>query len=172
MARDPYRGALTVYRIVRAGYPVFDGSGAARWGGRWTSPGRAVIHAAQTYALAVLENLVHFNASELPPNLVVTQIDIPARVSREIVRRSDVPGFDSDNTYDACREIGDRWHQTASSALLIVPSRLSPHECNVLSRPGHKETGKLKVGDSMPARIDERLKDLLGKPRRSRTRRH
>ena len=81
-----YQGALTAYRIVRAGYPVFDGSGAARWGGRWTGKGRAVIHAAESYALAVLENLVHFNASELPPHLVVCEIHIPENVSRQIVR--------------------------------------------------------------------------------------
>ena len=67
MPEETYVGALIAYRIVRAGYSVFDGSGAARWGGRWTSPGRSVIHAAETYALAILENLVHFNASELPP---------------------------------------------------------------------------------------------------------
>ena len=86
MAKGPYSGALIAYRIVRAGYPLFDGSGAARWGGRWTSPGKAVIHAAESYALAVLENLVHFNASELPPHLIVSRIQIPKRVSRACIR--------------------------------------------------------------------------------------
>ena len=65
MSDKSYQGALTAYRIVRDGYPVFDGSGAARWGGRWTGKGRAVIHTAESYALAVLESLVHFNASAL-----------------------------------------------------------------------------------------------------------
>ena len=88
MSDKSYQGALTAYRIVRAGYPVFDGSGAARWGGRWTGKGRAVIHAAESYALAVLENLVHFNASELPPHLVVCEIHIPEHVSRQIIRRN------------------------------------------------------------------------------------
>ena len=124
MSDADHAGALTAIRIVRAGYPVFDGTGAARWGGRWTSPGKAAIHEAESYALAVLENLVHFNASELPPSLVITQIEIPARVSREIIRRSDIADFDSAATYESCRAIGDRWHQDGKSALLIVPARL------------------------------------------------
>jgi RES domain-containing protein len=166
MSDKPYQGALTAYRIVRAGYPVFDGSGAARWGGRWTGKGRAVIHAAESYALAVLENLVHFNASELPPHLVVCEIHIPEHVSRQIVRRSAVPDFDLDDSYAACRALGDRWHEEAKTALLIVPSRLSPYECNLLIHPLHKDISSMRVGEPLPARLDERLKGLLGKRRK------
>jgi RES domain-containing protein len=158
-----YQGALTAYRIVRAGYPVFDGSGAARWGGRWTGKGRAVIHAAESYALAVLENLVHFNASELPPHLVVCEIQIGENVSRQIVSRSAVPDFDLDASYEACRALGDRWHEEAKTALLIVPSRLSPFECNLLIHPRHPDVSSMRVGDPLPARLDERLKVLLGR---------
>ena len=168
MSDKSYEGALSAYRIVRAGYPVFDGSGAARWGGRWTGKGRAVIHAAESYALAVLENLVHFNASELPPHLVVCEMHIPESISRQIVRRSDVPDFDSASSYQSCRTLGDRWHKEARTALLIVPSRLSPFECNILIHPLHSDTARLRIGDPLPARLDERLKSLLEKPRSAR----
>ena len=171
MPEETYVGALIAYRIVRAGYLVFDGSGAARWGGRWTSPGRSVIHAAETYALAILENLVHFNASELPPNLVVSRIEIPKRVSRQVISRAEVPEFESSNTYDACREIGDRWFDAARTALLIVPSRLSPFECNFVIHSQHQDIAKLRVSAPQPARVDERLKLLLAKRPRARTRR-
>ncbi len=169
MAAQSYAGPLVAYRIVRAGYAVFDGSGAARWGGRWTSPGRAVIHAAESYALAVLENLVHFNASELPPHLTVSRIEIPGRVSRAVVARADIADFDTARTYESCRAIGDRWHESVSSAVLIVPSRLSPFECNLLIHPAHKDTVRVRVGDALPARLDERLKSLLAKPRRRKS---
>ena len=167
MIEKTHLGALSAYRIVRAGYAVFDGNGAARWGGRWTSKGRAVIHTAESYALAVLESLVHFNASELPPHLVVSRIDIPAGVSREIIRREDVADFDSATTYDTCRSVGDRWHEEARSALLIVPSRLSPYEGNILIHPLHTDVAQLHVGKPMPARLDERLQELLGRAKRS-----
>ncbi len=163
MSEKTYQGALTAYRIVRAGYPVFDGSGAARWGGRWTGQGRAVIHAAESYALAVLENLVHFNSSELPPRMVVSEIQIPESVSRQIIRRSALPDFDADNTYEACRALGDRWHEEAKTALLIVPSRLSPFECNILIHPRHSDLLTIRIGDARPARLDERLEDLLAR---------
>jgi RES domain-containing protein len=166
MSDKSYQGALTAYRIVRAGYRVFDGSGAARWGGRWTAKGRAVIHTAESYALAVLENLVHFNASELPPHLVVCEIDIPEDVSRQIVRRDAVPDFDVAASYAACREIGDRWHEEGKCALLIVPSRLSPYECNILIHPEHEDVRRVGVGEPVPAGLDERLKVLLGKRRK------
>jgi RES domain-containing protein len=161
-----YQGPLTAYRIVRAGYPMFDGSGAARWGGRWTGKGRAVIHAAESYALAVLENLVHFNASELPPHLVVCEIHIPESVSRQVVRRGEVPDFDRDGSYEACRTLGNRWHEEGRTALLIVPSRLSPYECNVLIHPEHEQVATLEVSAPLPARLDERLQGLLGKRRK------
>jgi RES domain-containing protein len=167
MARDSYAGPLTVYRIVRAGYPIFDGGGAARWGGRWTSRGRAVIHAAESYALAILENLVHFNASELPPRLVVSRIEIPKRVSRQIIARDEIPDFDT-ASYETCRAIGDRWHAQAKTAVLIVPSRLSPFESNALIHPAHRDTAKVRVGEPLPARLDERLRLLLAKPGRVR----
>ena len=41
------------------------------------SPGRWVVHAAETYSLAVLENLVHWQSSTLPPSLVCVEVDIP-----------------------------------------------------------------------------------------------
>ncbi len=168
MSEKTYQGALTAYRIVRAGYPVFDGSGAARWGGRWTGQGRAVIHAAESYALAVLENLVHFNASELPPRMVVSEIQIPGSVSRQIIRRNALPDFDTADTYQACRALGERWYEEAKTALLIVPSRLSPFECNILIHPGHSDLSTIRVGDARPARLDERLEDLLGRRQKNK----
>ena len=39
------------YRIVSSRYPPFDGAGAYRWGSRWVSPGRQVVHAAKPMRL-------------------------------------------------------------------------------------------------------------------------
>lgn len=170
MAEGRDTGILVGYRIVRAGCPVFDGSGAARWGARWTSPGRAVIHAAEAYALAVLESLVHFNAGELPPNLVVSRLEIPRRVSRRVIERAQVPAFDTAADYAACRAIGDRWHAEAKTAVLVVPSRLSPHERNLLIHPGHPDAAQIRVGEPVPARLDGRLVALLAERRAPRGR--
>jgi RES domain-containing protein len=79
-----------------------------------------------------------------------------------------LPSFDVDDSYEACRAIGNRWHENAKTALLIVPSRLSPFECNVLLHPEHEDVGRVGVGEPLPARLDERLKSLLGKRRKTR----
>jgi RES domain-containing protein len=51
--------ARSVYRVCRARYARLDGEGARLVGGRWNSPGSAVVYMAERVALAVLENLVH-----------------------------------------------------------------------------------------------------------------
>src|SRR5258708_3685634 len=115
-----FEGAFNAYRIVRAGLPAFAGGGAHRWGGRWTSPGRSVIHAAESYSLAILENLLHFNLGELPPHLVVVRLEIPAEVSRQILEAGQLPGWDGPVPNPVSRARGDRWYDEQRSAVLIV----------------------------------------------------
>src|SRR5690606_41360769 len=96
-------------RIVSRRYPPFDGAGAHRWGSRWISPGRRVVHAAETFSLAVLENLVHWQASALPPDLCCVEVSIPAELAQEEVTVTEVPGFDAED-YAASRAVGDEWY--------------------------------------------------------------
>ena len=164
-----FDAGFTAYRIVRAGLPVFDGAGAFRWGGRWTSPGRYVIHAAESYALALLENLVHFNLAEIPPHLSAMPLCIPNNVTREVLSASDLPGWDAPSPYSASRRYGDRWYAEQRTAVLVVPSVLSPFECNILIHQEHPEAHRIEVGDAVPAALDERLRALLGKSRARRS---
>ena len=54
-----FRRAFQAYRIADRRHPLFDGTGAMLFGGRWNSPGRRVICASASYACAMLEVLVH-----------------------------------------------------------------------------------------------------------------
>ena len=154
-------GKLLAYRIARRGYPAFDGSGAARCRGRWTRAGRAVIHAAETYSLAVLENLVHFNLGELPPRLVVVQIRIPPEVSREVLAAADLPGWDGRQPNAISQDFGDRWYDERRTCVLLVPSRLSPFERNVLIHADHPDRAAITVAGPQPAHLDERRQRRL-----------
>ena len=89
MASPPERSRLAV-RIVSSRYPPFDGTGTFRWGSRWISPGCWVVHASESYALAVLENLVHWQTSVLPPNLSCVEIKTPWDVAQGEVTAVDV----------------------------------------------------------------------------------
>ena len=55
------------YRISGGLHRVFDGEGARRYGGRWNSPGQAVIYAGLSYAISMLERLIHLNDLTPPP---------------------------------------------------------------------------------------------------------
>ena len=156
MVSPPDR-ATRVYRIVSPRYPPFDGTGTHRWGSRWVRPGQYVVHTAESYALAVLENLVHWQTSAVPKGLVCVAADIPDDIEQEELDREDLPKADADD-YAAFREIGDEWYQRGETAVLWVPSIVSPVEANVLVNQTHADFARLTVHMSAPARIDPRLK--------------
>ncbi|MDE0449536.1 MAG: RES family NAD+ phosphorylase [Spirochaetaceae bacterium] len=144
------------YRIVSSRYPPFDGAGAYRWGSRWVSPGRQVVHAAESYALAVLENLVHWQSGTLPRNLVCVRVAIPDDVAQE--RADDVDAaLLRANDHRATRRIGDDWYDRGDTAVLWVPSVVSPYEFNVLCNQLHVDFSRIVVGEPTPARVDARL---------------
>ncbi|MEM6483882.1 MAG: RES domain-containing protein [Pseudomonadota bacterium] len=153
---SPPDNASRVYRIVSKRYPPFDGSGAYRFGSRWVSPGRQVVHTAESYALAVLENLVHWRTSSPPKGLVYVAADIPDELEQEELPRRSMPRSDS-NDYARYRAIGDEWFDRGESVALWVPSVISPHEHNVLINQNHPDFAKLKVRKAAPAQIDPRL---------------
>lgn len=156
MVSRPDTSFTRAYRIVSSKYPPFDGLGTYRYGSRWISPGRWVVHAAETYALAVLENLVHWQTRALPSTLVTVAVDIPDVVRQEKLNYSDLPGAEM-NDYTRFRAIGDDWYDRGESAVLSVPSIVSPVESNLLFNQEHSEFSMIIVHDPSPAHIDPRL---------------
>jgi RES domain-containing protein len=59
-------------------------------GGRWNWVGRRVIYAAETYAGALSEVLVHANLGVAPKTQVVVEIDIPDGASSPWLHASTV----------------------------------------------------------------------------------
>ena len=150
-----------VYRIVSPAYPPFDGSGTHRWGSRWISSGQYVVHTAESYALAVLENLMHWQTSAIPKGLLFVAADIPDDMEQEEVDRADLPK-DKPGNYAPFREIGDEWYQRAETAVLWVPSLVSPVESNILINQEHEDFARVPVQKPVAARIDPRPKPQNG----------
>src|SRR5258708_36401647 len=98
-----FDAGFTAYRIVHAGLPVFDGTGAFRWGGRWTSPGRYLIHAAESYALALVLSMVHINLAEIPPHASAVLVHMHANLPREVFKAAILAGRDAPSTDSVCR---------------------------------------------------------------------
>jgi RES domain-containing protein len=148
---------VIAYRIADGRFPVFDGTGAMLHGARWNSPGFPVIYAAETFAGAVLEVLVHTSLGRVPRHTYkVVRIEIPNELT-ESLKAGDVPGW-RDADLQATRAFGDEWLRKNRSAVLLVPGAATGgREHNVLINPRHPEFARIVAGPSEPMMWDARL---------------
>jgi RES domain-containing protein len=130
-------------------------------GARWNSPGRRIIYAAETYAGALLEVLVHASGS-VPKGQGFIEIEIPADVSVEEIERDEVPRWDSPSG-ETARAFGDRWYDERRTAVLIVPSVVTIMERNVLIHQEHPDFARMRASEPAPVRWDERLQSSIGR---------
>jgi RES domain-containing protein len=124
-------------------------------GARWNSPGRRVIYAAETYAGALLEILVHASGS-VPQGQGYIEIQIPVALSIENVTPADVPHWDS-RSFEAAQAFGDRWYDDRRTPVLIVPSVVTLVERNVLINQEHPAFSGIRASKPMPVHWDVRL---------------
>jgi len=150
---------VTAWRIAKRKHAraAFTGEGARLFGGRWNSPGLAVVYTAQSQSLAALEMLVHLESPELLANYILFEVGIDeSLISR--VELSQLPkNWRVDPPPANVRAMGDSWLVGGASAVLRVPSALVPGENNFLLNPHHKDFPKLHVGKPLPFRFDPRL---------------
>lgn len=148
------------WRIVKASRAAtaFDGEGARLYGGRWNSPGTAVIYAAQSQSLAVLELLVHLQASQLLASYKSIPVDFADDLI-ETVNPSDLhPNWRDYPAPSALQRFGDRWVAERRSAVLQVPSVVVPGELNFIINPRHPDFVHIVPGSPESFEFDPRLK--------------
>lgn len=150
----------TAWRIIkrRLADETFSGEGAFLFGGRWNPPGVRVVYAAQSLALAALEQLVHLQGGALGLEYVYFRVDIPGSVK---IRELDAAHLPKDwraaQGPAASRELGRLWVQKNETAVLRVPSILIPLEHNYLLNPAHPQFKHLRVHRPEPFSFDPRL---------------
>ncbi|HET7024347.1 MAG TPA: RES domain-containing protein [Gemmatimonadales bacterium] len=148
--------AWRIVKTRRAKSP-FDGEGARLFGGRWTSPGRAVVYTADSAALATLEILVHLGSGPALAEYSLVSVTIPSAD----VATVDVAKLPDDwRSYPApaaLREIGDQWFDAGKTAVLRVPSAVVPAEFNYLIDPKHPRFKGCKIGKPTRYAWDRRL---------------
>jgi len=140
---------LTVaWRICRRPFADLSGEGARPWGGRWNSPGRSVVYAAETAALAVLEVRVHLDLdwSLLPSDYVLMSIDLGSMAIDYVEHTPNDPVA-----------YGDEWLGSRRSAVLGVPSAIVPESRNLLLNVAHPEAEKAAIASIRAFGFDERL---------------
>jgi RES domain-containing protein len=149
-------GPLRAYRIADRRRKIFDGQGAALIGGRWNSPGRRVIYAAETYAGAMLETLVHTNIGKLPKTHSWIEILIRKGIRIEEVHSAEISGWDAPDQR-ASRRYGDQWYDEGRTAVLLVPSLVARPERNIAINQEHADFKRIRATAPKPVIWEERL---------------
>ena len=151
---------LTVWRIVKAKHAAsaFDGEGARRSGGRWTSAGRRVVYTSSTIALATLEMLAHLDSTVPLPAYRLIEATIPDSLITAVETNSLPSNWRQYPAPPELRIIGDHWLDKRDSAVLMVPSALVAVEYNYLINPEHPDFPRITTGTPVSLPVDPRLR--------------
>jgi RES domain-containing protein len=143
---------MELWRI--SNYADLSGIGGLRAGGRWHSQGRRIVYLADHESSAVLEMLVHMDRDLLPATYQLLRVSVPDELAIEVA--CDLPDDWRSKTM-VSREIGDRWLDRSTSALLQVPSAITERGNNFLLNPVHPDAGALAITEIIKAPFDRRL---------------
>jgi len=146
-----------VWWICKVRYHPLDAGGSVRFGARWTSSGRAVLHASDSFAGALLEILCHASRPRtLPGAHYAVRLEIP-HGGVEVVEPDQIHGWEHPD-FRTARRVGDAWMAGRRSVGLLVPSLPSrPEGRIVLLDPGHPDFTAIRVSAPFPVPWDERL---------------
>ncbi|RFS21011.1 RES domain-containing protein [Chitinophaga silvatica] len=150
---------MEVYRISKCAYiDDLAGTGARLYGGRWNSPGHAIVYTAGSRALAALEVLVHIPLKNIIQDFCIASIHIPDTIAIKVLTKEDLPkGWQSLTPAPFLQDIGDEWSETAKYAVLRVPSVIIAEEHNYLINPLHPDAEQITIKNTQPFVFDQRL---------------
>lgn len=149
---------MRCYRLCEERFRALDGAGASKHGGRWNRPGRAVVYAASSRALAILESLANVDREEAPGELLLLTLDLPDHAPVDRLAQESLPkDWRTWPAPEACRSAGENWRAGGKSLALAVPSALVPGESNLLLNPEHAEFTMVRVVAERPFSFDPRL---------------
>ena len=148
---------MHVYRISKCEYiSDLQGTGAARYPGRWHSKGTYILYTAASPSLALLESVVHISNIVIA-SYCMTCLSVPEDKTKIIPIR-ELPGNWHDNPPpDILKQIGDSFIKENKFLALKIPSAIMPEENNFLLNPNHTDFKKVSVVYTRNIPIDERF---------------
>lgn len=162
-------GITRIYRVLRKPYAQnpFDGEGAYRFGGRWSSSGTCLSYASEHQSLAMLEYFIHLDKDNPPDDLVLAIAALPEALPKKILPIEALPT----NWRDAIAppelaRFGDEFAAQAEHCALFVPSALAPSEHNCLINPAHVDFKKITIRPLEALNYDPRMFGKLRAHRR------
>jgi RES domain-containing protein len=151
---------MLVYRIVKNKFRTTDlsGKGAFITGGRWNNPGTFLLYTSMNSSLALLENLVHYDESEMPPNMFIMTIEIDQSAPVYTFPDDGLPKDWRQPENLELKEMGDKLVKGNQYLAIKVRSAVNPEEYNILLNPVYPRFHDLvKVVGTEPYAIDQRL---------------
>jgi RES domain-containing protein len=135
---------MILWRI--SNYADLLGIGGLEASARWHTAGRPIVYLAENPSSALLEILVHLEADEddRPDSYQILKVEAANDTTVERVSLASLPS-DWKTNEESTREIGDSWLEKSASALLQVPSVITPETYNWLLNPRHAEANKVTI---------------------------
>ncbi len=135
---------------------AFIGEGARLYGGRWNSPGVAIVYASQHKSLAALELLVHRDPRRAN-RFKTFFFQFPESLVEAVALRDLPKDWRQEPPPPSTQQLGDAWLREARSVVLAVPSIIIPEELNYLLNPNHPDFKKITIGKPQNFTFDARL---------------
>ena len=149
---------LQIWRIVTGPHAIWSGEGARLFGARWNPRGLPAIYAGTSFALCLVEVLIHANRKAPPSGARSVEAEVPDAVSREVFDPVAHPGWDDLHDLRVAQAFGRAWLQEQRSAILLVPSVVTAgRDTSVVINSLHPDAAAITVGPERPVALDSRL---------------
>ena len=115
------------------------------------------MYTASSVSLATLGVARHHSAHAAAFEFVITSCTFPEVLVDEIDETQLPPNWRNYPTPPEVQQIGTEWLLSGTSAVLSVPSAVTPEERNYLLNPEHEHFRSVDAGSTRPFKIDLRL---------------
>lgn len=136
---------------------AFSGKGSSRYGGRWNSRGVRVIYVSEHQSTAALEVFVHDKPFSPDEKFKAFHLEWPDSLTELFPIKELPPNWRVFPAPLEAKEIGDRWVQERRSAVLALPSAISPADTNFLLNPEHRDFKRIRIASPIDFDFDPRL---------------
>jgi len=136
---------------------AFSGEGAWRYGGRWNSRNIRVIYASEHQSTAALEVFVHNKPFSPNEKYKAFRLEWADSLTERFPTEKLPANWRVLPAPVETKEIGDRWVQERRSAVLALPSVISPADTNFLLNPEHRDFKRFRIAPPVDYDFDPRL---------------